>query len=118
MNASFEVGVEELDGVTVVGVSGELDYATAPRLRETFDGVISSGRTAVLVDLSDCTFIDSTGLSVLVHARSRLMDDARKGRLEVCCPDEQIRRLLQITGIDKAFGVHTSRDDALSALAG
>ena len=121
MNSPFAVGVEELDRIRAVNVSGELDYATAPELRDVFDQVISSGARSVLVDLSDCRFIDSTGLSVLVHARSRIMGDANDsgaGRLEICCPDPQIRRLLEITGIDKAFGVHDSREEALSALTG
>jgi anti-sigma B factor antagonist len=69
----------------------------------------------VLIDLSDCSFIDSTGLSVLVHARSRLLDDG-DGQLEICCPDPQVRRLLEITGVDRAFGVHQTRDEALEAL--
>jgi anti-anti-sigma factor len=73
-----------------------------------------------LIDLSDCTFIDSTGLSVIVHAHSKLIDveaSSPSGRLEICCPDAQIRRLLEITGIDRALGLHQTRDEALSALS-
>jgi anti-sigma B factor antagonist len=114
----FNVDVEESpNGLTILHVEGELDHATAPELREPLEGVISNGASSVLIDLSDCSFIDSTGLSVLVHARSRMVEE-RSGRLELCCPDAQIRRLFEITGIEEAFGIFESRDDALASLAG
>jgi anti-anti-sigma factor len=116
MSIPFRVEVEEVNGaVRSFNLSGELDHATAPELREPLDAAISGGARAILVDLTDCSFIDSTGLSVLVHAHTRLLDDG--GRLEVCCPDPQVRRLLEITGVDRAFGVHQERADALAALA-
>jgi anti-anti-sigma factor len=116
MSIPFRVDVEQLNGsVRSFNLSGELDHATAPELRDPLESAIDSGARAILVDLSDCSFIDSTGLSVLVHAHTRLVDDG--GRLEICCPDPQVRRLLQITGVDRAFGVHQSRDEALAALA-
>jgi anti-sigma B factor antagonist len=116
MSIPFSVEVQELNGdVRSFNLNGELDHATAPELREPLDAAIDRGVRAVLIDLSDCSFIDSTGLSVLVHARSRLLDDG-DGQLEICCPDPQVRRLLEITGVDRAFGVHQTRDEALAAL--
>ncbi len=118
MTTPFTLEIEQLDGdVKVFNLQGELDHATAPELREPLDRAIDHGARSFLIDLSDCSFIDSTGLSVLVHARSRVLDDSQAGRFEVCCPDAQIRRLLEITGIDRAFGVHQTRDEALAALA-
>src|SRR6266516_7265708 len=99
--APFTVEVEDLDnGIRSFHLSGELDHATAPDLRGPLQTAIESGTRAVLVDLSDCGFIDSTGLSVIVHAHSQLVDGDGDGRLEICCPDPQVRRLLEITGID------------------
>jgi anti-sigma B factor antagonist len=118
MTTLFTVAIEELDGdVKVFNLRGELDHATARELRAPLDEAIDAGESAFLIDLSDCSFIDSTGLSVLVHARSRVLDEGSDRRFEVCCPDVQIRRLLEITGIDRAFGVHQTRDEALEALA-
>jgi anti-sigma B factor antagonist len=117
MSIPFRVEVEEVSGgVRSFNLSGELDHATAPELREPLESAIEAGTRAVLVDLSDCNFIDSTGLSVLVHARSQLLDDG-DGQFEICCPDPQVRRLLEITGVDRAFGVHQTRDEALAALS-
>lgn len=108
----------ELDGdVHAFNVVGELDHATADTLRSPLDEAIASGAKAILIDLSDCPFIDSTGLSVLVHARKRMTERYGGGRFGVCCPDANVRRLLEITGLDRAMGVVASRDEALSELS-
>jgi anti-anti-sigma factor len=117
----FRVEVSELDGgVRSFSLSGELDHATAPKLRGPLEAAIDKGTQSILIDLSDCTFIDSTGLSVIVHAHAKLIDveaNGNGGRLEICCPDAQIRRLLEITGIDRTLGLHQTREEALSALS-
>ena len=69
----------------------------------------------MLVDLSDCGFIDSTGLSLLVEAKRQPVDDDR--RFGVCCPDADVRRLLELTGIDQAVGLFDTRDEAVAALS-
>ncbi len=121
MNAPFRVEVEDLDGgIRSFNLRGELDHATAPELRRPLEAALEGGTRSLLIDLSDCSFIDSTGLSVIVHAHSRLVDgDANggDGQLEICCPDAQVRRLLEITGIDRALGLHQTRDEALAALS-
>jgi anti-sigma B factor antagonist len=122
LSAPFRVEVSELDGgVRAFSLNGELDHATAPELREPLEAAIEGGARSVLIDLSDCSFIDSTGLSVIVHAHARLVDGdgdgGNGGRLEICCPDAQVRRLLEITGIDRAVGLHQTRDEALGALS-
>lgn len=107
--------MEQLDnGLHAFRVEGELDHATAPELRARLDAAIEAGAQAILIDLGDCLFIDSTGLSVIVHARKHILESG--GRFELCCADEaQTRRLLEITGIDEAFGVFETRDEALAA---
>jgi len=103
-----------MDGLQAVSVSGELDQSTAPELRTALAGVLGDESGGVLVDLSDCAFIDSTGLSLLVETKRQLAEDTR--RFGVCCPDADVRRLLELTGIDQAVGLFDTRDEAVSAL--
>jgi anti-anti-sigma factor len=117
VSAPFGVDVQDEDGVRVFNLTGELDHATAAALRDPLESAIEGGIRSLLIDLSDCTFIDSTGLSVIVHAHSRLADGDGSGQLEICCPDEQVRRLLEITGIARQLGLHPTREDAMAALA-
>lgn len=121
MSAPFRVDVSELDGgIRSFDLTGELDHATAPDLRQPLETAIEEGARSLLIDLSDCSFIDSTGLSVIVHAHSRLVNRESHGgdggQLEICCPDAHVRRLLEITGIDRALGLHQTREEALTAL--
>ena len=95
--------------------SGELDQSTAPELRAALAEALGEPHGGVLVDLSDCGFIDSTGLSLLVETKRRLAEDER--RFGVCCPDADVRRLLELTGIDQAVGLFDTRDEAVAALS-
>ena len=115
MNAPFKVTADSDDGVHTVCVCGELDQGTAPELRSVLSTVLADSGMPVLVDLSDCDFIDSTGLSLLVEAKRSLSEDRRA--FGVCCPDADVRRLLELTGIDEAVGLFDTRDQAATALS-
>jgi anti-sigma B factor antagonist len=99
------------DGVYVVSPAGELDLYTCPEFKQALLGVISSGARHVVVDLSLTTFVDSTALGVLLRGVERLK--AADGRLSVVCPDENILRVFQVTGLHRVFEIHSSRADAL-----
>jgi anti-sigma B factor antagonist len=115
VNVQFRVDTEALDGGHAVNVSGELDQATVPELKRVLGDALNSDHNgAVFVDLSDCDFIDSTGLSLLVQAQRRLTDETRG--FAICCPKPEVKRLLELTGIDEAVGVFETRDEAVAAL--
>ena len=115
MSAPFSVEASADHGLRTVSVCGELDQGTAPELRGALADALGDGGAPVLVDLSDCNYIDSPGLSLLVEAKRRLGDERR--RFGVCCPDPDVRRLLELTGIDRAVGLFDTRDQAVSELA-
>jgi anti-sigma B factor antagonist len=115
VSTPFSVEARAERGLQTVSVTGELDQGTAPELRGALADALGDGGSPVLVDLSDCNFIDSTGLSLLVEAKRRLGDERR--RFAVCCPDPDVRRLLELTGIDRAVGLFDTRDEAISELA-
>jgi anti-sigma B factor antagonist len=111
----FRVDSEAQAGLLTVSVIGELDQSTAPGLREVLAPSLEDPTDPILVDLSGCEFIDSTGLSLLVEAKRRL--EANQMPFGVCCPDADVRRLLELTGIDQALGLYGSRDEAIAGLA-
>jgi anti-sigma B factor antagonist len=118
MIAPFEVGSEIVgDDVHAFTVNGELDLDTAPQLEQPLHLAIADGAQAILVDLSGCEFIDSTGLAVLVSAWKTVQQgDGTGGRLVICCAADQVERLFKLTGVEEAIDVHPSRDEALEAL--
>jgi len=116
MTLTFRAEIEAVEGgIRAVAVAGELDQATVPELQRALDEVIEAESGALLIDLSDCSFIDSSGLAALVSARERVTSADERG-FAICCGSPQVLRLLEITGLDKAMGVLASREEALGAL--
>jgi anti-sigma B factor antagonist len=111
----FKVESDTQAGLLTVSVIGELDQSTAPDLREALAPSLVEPTDPILVDLSNCEFIDSTGLSLLVETKRRL--EERRMRFGVCCADADVRRLLELTGIDRALSIYESRDEAVTGLA-
>ena len=105
-------------GVRTISVRGELDLSTAPELEGPLNQALESGEGSMLIDLSQCEFIDSTGIALIVRAWQRL-DNGENGRaLVLCSQNDQVRRVLEITGLELSIPVHGTRDEAIAALAG
>ncbi len=113
--APFETSSTEVDGVHVIAIRGELDLSTAPSLEQPLDAAIDGGEALVLIDLSACEFIDSTGIALIVRAWQRLGDDD-PGRLGLCGGSQQVRRVLEISGLNQSIPIHASREEGLAAL--
>ncbi len=92
---SFSVDSRTEDGVQLVSVAGELDLATAPELRAALDAAEAGAARAIALDLSEVTFVDSTGIAVLVEytARSRSNGD----RLRILS-GPAVDRVLDVSG--------------------
>lgn len=120
--APFDVQTEEIDGgIRVFTVHGELDMNTAPELEQALEVALTDEEAAVMLDLSDCEFIDSTGIALIVRTWQRLDRDAGnggKGKFILCCVNHQVRRLLKITGVESSISLHEQREAALDALRG
>ena len=104
-----------LDGRThVIEIEGQVDLHAAPSLDARIASVIDQGRTRVIVDLARVSYIDSTGLSVLVDALKRLRRGG--GALSLVVADYDVERLFQATGLDGTFALYRTRDEALEGL--
>ena len=112
---SFTVEDEDVDETThVIAVGGEVDLYSAPELKMQILDAIERGKSHIVVDLSNATFIDSTTLGVLVGARKRLRES--EGTLAVVCPDPDKIALFEMTGLDRVFSLHADRTTALAAV--
>lgn len=120
--APFQASASELEGgIRLLEVNGELDLSTAAQLEGPLEEAIDSSKSAVLIDLSDCTFIDSTGIALVVRAWQRVdaaAGNGGEGGLVLCCQNEQVRRVLEVTGLEHSLRVFATRDEAAAALRG
>ncbi len=103
----------ERDGWAVLVVSGEVDVATAPRLRERLIELVNRGHHRIVVDLVGVEFLDSTGLGVLVGALKRVR--THDGELALVCAEPRILKVFEITGLTKVFSIFGSVDEAVGA---
>jgi anti-sigma B factor antagonist len=115
MPPEFAVTEQPVDAERhVVAVRGEIDLFTAPELKQVLAEAIESGRTRIVVDLTETTFLDSTALGVLIGAVKRLR--SRDGALAIVNVDENIAKTFEITGLDQIFTILATRDQAVSAV--
>ena len=111
----LEVRVETTDGrASVVSLAGELDLSTIPTLEARLLEKVRNP-TGVVVDLTRLSFIDSSGIGLLIKAHRA----AEGGRLHtVVAPGSQVERVFELAGIDRVLPVFALRDEAVRALGG
>ena len=98
-----------------ISVRGELDLSTAPQLEGPLEEALD-GDGSLLIDLSQCEFIDSTGIALIVRAWQRLQSGENGRVLALCTHNDQVRRVLEITGLELSIPVHPTRDEAMAAI--
>lgn len=107
----LSVRISELDGWALVRVDGDVDVATAPRLREHLIGVITGGQPRIVLDLDGVAFLDSTGLGVIVGVLKRAR--TLGGDLRIVCTQPGIRKVFEITALDRTMPLADSPAAAL-----
>ncbi|MEZ5830202.1 MAG: STAS domain-containing protein [Dongiaceae bacterium] len=103
--------ITEQSGRTVIALSGEIDMEEAPTVRRTLLDCLKQKRD-ILVDLSQVTYIDSSGIASLIEG----LQTARKQKndLALVSVSQRARRVLELARLDKVFTLH---DDLATALA-
>lgn len=111
---NFSVASESMGDRTIaIAIAGEVDLYTAPRFKEELVRAVDSGAALVLIDLTATTFIDSTTLGVLVGGLRRLRPNG--GELVLIIVDRNIRKIFEITGLDRVFPIYETRAEALES---
>jgi anti-anti-sigma factor len=88
---------------TVLAVSGEVDIASSPALRSELEAALDACAHELWVDLGPTTFMDSSGLQVLLQMHQRA--EGLRRRLTIVCPPGNVRRVLDLTGVINGLDV-------------
>jgi anti-sigma B factor antagonist len=102
-------------GIRLLAVHGEADLHTAPELRERLGSAIDDGAQRIVLDLTETTFLDSMSLGVLLGAMKRMR--ARQGELRLVVSRPDVRRIFEITLLDRVFPIDETASVALDAIA-
>lgn len=97
------VEADHHDDEVVLSLTGELDPHTAPVLRSVLEAQVSDGTRTLVFDLSGLSFVDSSGLRVIIAAHHEMA--ARGGRLVLRSPSDMTRRILEITRLSDHVAV-------------
>jgi anti-sigma B factor antagonist len=108
----FDVETSEREGASVLTLRGEIDVYTAPQMRQAIVDLVDGGVTNVIVDMAQVDFLDSTGLGVLVEGLKRI--NSKDGTLSIVATQGRILKIFDITGLDRAFAIHASVEEALA----
>jgi anti-sigma B factor antagonist len=104
----FSVTVVGSDTDAVVMLAGELDMATAPDLADVLESLVTDGPDEIVVDLAGLSFVDSSGLAVLVTTQNTLHEQGR--RLSLRAPRRHAIKVLEIAGLIEFLDVRTDPD--------
>ena len=108
---AFHIATELQGGTLVVAVEGELDMSTAPELDRALSAALD-GQTPVVVDLTGCSFVDSSALNALVKANNRLNG---RGPLPIVGPQPHVLKVLQMTHLEDVFEVRPTGAEVTDA---
>lgn len=98
------------DTTVIIEVGGELESATCDDLREAILHEVAMNRSHIIVDLREVTFIDSTGLGVLVGGLKKMRE--HQGKFSLVSTQPRITRILQISGLMKFFPIYSTPEEA------
>lgn len=111
----YSVSTEELDdGTRVVVVEGEIDMAVASAFQAQLVELLE-GDGPALLDLTGVKYMDSTAIGALIGARRPA--NMNRERFALVCGPGDIRRMIEYTGLEKAFAVAETRESARASLA-
>lgn len=96
-------------GWQCISVSGEIDLATVPELESAIDSVLASNSHPLVVDLTESSFMDSTGLKALVMANRKFDENGRPFAIAVS--GGPVSRLIDLSGVESSIRIVESPDD-------
>jgi anti-anti-sigma factor len=110
LESKMEYNVTEKNNYAIVKIKGELDVGSSIQARELFKGLIEKGKVNIIIDFSEVTFIDSSGLGIIVVAYRNAKE--KGGTIKFANVNQRIRKLFEITRTEKHFEFYETLDDA------
>jgi anti-sigma B factor antagonist len=110
----FDATEEVVRNASVITILGELDIATSPKVRELLSEAAGDGDRPLVIDLTGCEFVDSTGLATLLHGAKPAQNG--ESNVALVCTGGEVRKLLELTAIDRTIPVYETLDSAIDAV--
>jgi anti-sigma B factor antagonist len=105
------------DDVYLVRIRGEVDMSHEEELRSELHAAVATEPTGIVVDLTECEFIDSSGVRALLLSREAQHPENGVEPLAVAASSEQILRILSVMGLDRVIPIRPSAEEAAAAIS-
>ena len=112
MMADLQIETRMVQEIPVLDLKGEVDSYNSPKLREKMVSLIDAGSANLVINLAGVDYIDSTGLGTLVGGLKRASE--KGGAIRIICPNEQIHKVFNITGLVKVFPIFQTEQEAFA----
>ena len=111
----LEASIEKRDDVSIIHTKGEVDVASAPTLAAYVHLALANAAPLLVINLEAVTFVDSSGLGVLVESQKEAQRTTTGGELRLVISEPRILKVFEVTGLNRAFSIYPSIEIALSA---
>ncbi len=108
----MEIAVRREPSFLIVDLAGEIDVNAVSRIRDTLGDLTKTRSPQILVNLSRATYIDSSGLGILMAARKDTLQGG--GRFVLCGMIKDVRMVFDLTRLDKFFDIYDDEQTARS----
>jgi anti-sigma B factor antagonist len=108
----MEITTTEINGVQVVAFDGKIDTNTAPEVELVFMSMLEAGQSHLLANFENLSFISSAGLRVLLATAKKAK--VQSGGLKVCCMNDTVKEVFDISGFSTILQVFVTQDEALN----
>ncbi len=110
----MQISTDTQNHVTIVSIGGQVDSTTAPTLDAHLQEILDAGRSRLILDLENASYVSSAGLRVMSLLCRAAREAEAGGDLRLACPPEAVVRALKISGFDQVFHIYDSVDEALA----
>ncbi len=108
----LKIGTEDaLGNVIILTPIGEVDIYTSPMLKKKIDSLIEHSKRRILIDLSQLEYIDSAGIGIIKSSLDQI--HSCNGDIRLLFPTILVKRMLELTNVDKIAKIYDSKSDAL-----
>jgi len=108
----MNINEEKKDGIIICNISGEININTSPQLRKSFEAYGEANAAKIVVDFSQVSYIDSSGLATFIELLQRLKKGG--GTFRICSMSQKVKNIFEVTKLHKLFEIFDTREAALS----
>ena len=109
---SLEIKIKELNDVVVVGLVGNLDTNTAPDAEVKINEWLEKDAKKIVINLEETRYVSSAGLRIFLATAKKMT--ASGGAVKLCCPNEVVQEILDISGFSTILDVKSTEEEAIA----